>query len=209
MFLDTAVVIDFETTGMSPERGDRITEVGLVRLEGGCVTGRYESLVNCGVRVPTFITAYTGITQQMVDHAPRVQQVIQEMLDFIGNEPLVAHNACFDRRFLGRECLNVGARAPLGRFLCSLRLARRVYPQFESHALSAIARVLDIQYVGSAHRAMADANVTAQVLLELGRALKMQYAALHIDVALLREVMEMPIKHVPARLQRRVMSTPT
>lgn len=203
MLRDTVVIIDFETTGMSPERGDRITEVGLVRLEGGYVTGRYESLVNCGVRVPMSITAFTGITQEMVDGAPRAAHVIDAMLEFIGTAPLVAHNASFDRRFLGRECLNVGVRAPLGRFLCSLRLARRVYPQMPSHALSVVARALNIEYAGRAHRAMADAEVTAQLLLELGRELKTRYATLDIDVGLLRELMEMPVRHVDTKLQRR------
>ena len=64
------VMLDFETTGLSPEMGDRITEVAALRIVGGEITERYVSLVNCGVRIPSFITGLTGITQEMVDALP-------------------------------------------------------------------------------------------------------------------------------------------
>ena len=201
MLLDTLAVLDFETTGLSPERGDRITEVGLVRIEGGRITARYESLVNCGVRIPSFITAYTGITQAMVDAAPPAWQVVDEMLSFVDGAPIVAHNASFDHRFFVRECNRVGARAPLGRFLCSLRLSRRIYPQFKSHSLGEIARHLGVRFSGSAHRAMTDAEVTARVMLQMGRELKERHASLDINTSLLRNLMAMPIARAPARLK--------
>ena len=70
MFERPIVMLDFETTGLSPEGGDRITEVAALRIAGGQIVDRYVSLVNCGVRVPSFITQLTGITQAMVDGAP-------------------------------------------------------------------------------------------------------------------------------------------
>ena len=63
------VMLDFETTGLSPDMGDRITEVAALRIEGGQITDRYVTLINCNARIPAFITGLTGITQAMVDHA--------------------------------------------------------------------------------------------------------------------------------------------
>lgn len=71
MFERPIVMLDFETTGLSPEAGDRITEVAALRIAEGRVVERFVSLVNCGVRIPPFIVEYTGITQKMVDGAPR------------------------------------------------------------------------------------------------------------------------------------------
>ncbi|HWJ95805.1 MAG TPA: exonuclease domain-containing protein, partial [Telluria sp.] len=70
------VMLDFETTGLSPAMGDRITEVAALRIAQGRVTERYVSLVNCGVRIPAFITALTGISQDMVDSAPPASRVV-------------------------------------------------------------------------------------------------------------------------------------
>ena len=94
------VMLDFETTGLSPVMGDRITEVAALRIVGGEVVERYVSLVNCNVRIPSFITGLTGITQAMVDSAPPVHRVLPELLDFIGSDALSAHNASFDEKFL-------------------------------------------------------------------------------------------------------------
>ena len=97
------VMLDFETTGLSPAMGDRITEVAALRIVGGEVVERYVSLINCNVRIPSFITGLTGITQAMVDRAPPVAEVLPQLLDFIGADTLSAHNASFDEKFLVAE----------------------------------------------------------------------------------------------------------
>src|SRR5471032_3356569 len=103
VFDQPIVMIDFETTGLSPDMGDRITEVAALRIAGGVVVERYVSLINCGVRIPSFITGLTGITQSMVDNAPPVDEVVPQLLDFIGSDVLSAHNASFDEKFLRAE----------------------------------------------------------------------------------------------------------
>src|SRR3954470_22958956 len=103
MFDQPIVMLDFETTGLSPVMGDRITEVAALRIVGGKVTERYVSLINCGVRIPSFITQLTGISQAMVDRAPPVDEVVPALLDFIGADALSAHNASFDEKFLKAE----------------------------------------------------------------------------------------------------------
>jgi DNA polymerase-3 subunit epsilon len=164
------------------------------------VCDRFESLVNCGVKVPRFITSHTRITQEMVDEAPLARKVVPKLLEFIGNDPVVAHNASFDRRFFESECAHSGRPLNFEPFICSLRVARRVYPTFRSHALECLAQQLGVGYRGSAHRAAADAEVTANIIVQVGRELKAKYSGLSIDAALLRRIMEMPIAAAAARL---------
>lgn len=196
------VVLDFETTGLQPERGDRITEVGLVRIEEGRIVARYESLVNCGVHVPAFITAYTGITQQMVDEAPPVARVMREMAEFIGDAPIVAHSATFDQRFYTRECRLARASRVIEPFICSMRLARRVYPRLASHSLGVIAHELGITRQGTAHRAPSDAAVTAELMLRVGGELATMRPGIRVTAPLLRALMRLPVARMQAGLER-------
>ena len=190
MLLEPLVILDFETTGLSPEQGDRITEVGLVRIDGNRIAGRYSSLVNCGTRVPSFITAYTGISQAMVDGAPAVGVVLREMLTFIGEAAVVSHGAQFDQRFFVNECHHASlAPDTLPPFLCSLQLSRRVHPTLRSHSLGVLAHQLKLPIAGLAHRAPADAEVTAELVLNLVRELESTHAGIRVDAQLLRRLM--------------------
>jgi DNA polymerase III subunit epsilon len=202
MLHDSLIVLDFETTGLHAEAGDRITEVGLVRIQGGCITERFQSLVNCGVRVPDYITAYTGITQRMVDGAPPVAQVLREVAAFIGETPVIAHNASFDQRFFVRECRRQRIGVVVEPFICSLRLARRVYPQLESHSLGVLAHRLQLRSCGAAHRAAADAEMTAQLMQRMAEDITAQHGALNLTAQVLRRLMHVPVKQVPAQLER-------
>jgi DNA polymerase III subunit epsilon len=93
LFDQPIVMLDFETTGLSAAAGDRITEVAALRIVDGVVAERYVTLVNCGVRIPSFVIALTGISQRMVDSAPPPAHVLPRLLDFIGDDVLAAHNA--------------------------------------------------------------------------------------------------------------------
>lgn len=199
---DPLVILDFETTGLSPERGDRITEVGLVRVERGRIVDRFESLANAGVRVPAHITAFTGITQAMVDSAPHAADVMRRAVDFIGDTPVVAHNAAFDRRFFLHECRRGDIGVLSQPFLCSMRLARRVYPDIRSHSLAELGRVLELGYGRRAHRAGADAEVTAQLVLRLAEAIGLRHGDEPVTEKLLRRVMSQPRARAAARAHR-------
>jgi DNA polymerase III subunit epsilon len=190
---ETLVVLDFETTGLNPEDGDRITEVGAVRIQRGQITDRYESLVNCGARVSRFITQYTGITQRMVDTAPPVDAVMRELLGFIDSSHVVAHNASFDQRFFESECDHTGLRGNADLFICSMRLAKRLYPEISTHRLQHLAVELGIPYSSPAHRAAADASVTAKLVIRICNDLKARHRRLSLDAALLREITRMRI----------------
>ncbi len=184
-FTQPLVVIDFETTGMSPNMGDRVTEVAALRIVEGRVAARYVSLINCGVRVPPFITELTGITQAMVNRAPGVAQVMPELVEFIGNDALVAHNASFDEKFLVAESVRHGLQNQHQALLCSVKLARRLFRGLDSYSLGRVSKSLGIRFNGSAHRAEADAEVTAQLMLHMGRHLHEEFGLSQIDAGLL------------------------
>jgi DNA polymerase-3 subunit epsilon len=202
MFDKPIVMLDFETTGLSPAMGDRITEVAALRIADGRIVERFVSLVNCGVRVPSFITQLTGITQRMVDSAPCVSAVVPELLRFIGNDALSAHNASFDEKFLVAESRNLGLRPEHERLICSLKLSRRLFPGLPSYKLAMLSSSLGIRFQGSAHRAEADAEVSAQVLIHIGDHLGKTYGVSRIESALLDRVNKLSAAKVPGFLAK-------
>lgn len=196
------VMIDFETTGLSPDMGDRITEVAALRIVGGEIVARYVSLVNCGVRIPSFITGLTGITQAMVDGAPPVAQVVPRLLDFIGADALSAHNASFDEKFLKAEAARLGLAPAHQGLVCSLKLSRRVFPSLGSYKLGQLSGQLGIRFNSAAHRAESDAEVAAEVLLHIGKHLRHTYGLGDIDPALLLSVNKLAAAKVHQFLQK-------
>ena len=96
------VAIDIETTGLDPFK-DAILEIAAVRFTGHRVEDEWSTLINPGKPIPPFITQLTGITNEMVRNAPRLQDVIQEFADFVGDDPVVGHNVRFDLSFLQRH----------------------------------------------------------------------------------------------------------
>lgn len=197
------VVLDFETTGLRPECGDRIIEVGLVRVHGDRITDRFQSLVNCGVTVPDCIAAYTGITQEMLDAAPSPSEVMREAAAFIDEAPVVAHNAVIDQRFFVRECRHQRVGIVIEPFICTMQLSRRMYPHLLGHSLGELAYRLNLHGIGRAHRAAADAEVTAELLLQLQRDIADMHPDLIITPKLLRELMHVPASQLHSKLQRR------
>jgi hypothetical protein len=95
--MEIIAVVDFETTGMSPRLGARATEIAVVLVQGARIVGRYQSLMRSGASVPPFIERLTGISNRMLDGAPPASQVMREAAAFVGANPMVAHNAAFDR----------------------------------------------------------------------------------------------------------------
>ena len=200
------VMIDFETTGLSPDMGDRVTEVAALRIVDGVVVDRYVSLINCQVRIPSFITGLTGITQAMVDGAPPVAQVLPRLLDFIGDDALSAHNASFDEKFLRAESSRLGLTPAHQGLVCSLKLSRRVFPGLVSYKLGMLSNQLGIQFKSAAHRAESDAEVAAQVLIHIGSHLGRAYGIADVDANLLVAVNRLSAAKVPQFLQKRALT---
>lgn len=188
MFQKPIVMLDFETTGLSPAAGDRITEVAALRIVNGRIVDRFVSLVNCNVRIPSFITQFTGITQAMVNGAPPASVVVPELLRFIGTNALSAHNASFDAKFLLAESDRMGLSPSHAQLICSLKLSRRVFPGMASYKLATLASALGIRFNGTAHRAEADAEVSANLLIHIAEHLGRTYRFSSIDPGLLERV---------------------
>lgn len=159
-------VIDFETTGISPAMGDRATEVAIVLLEGDRVVDRFQSLMNAGVRIPPFITQLTGITNAMVRDAPPAAEVMGAAARFVGEAPMVAHNAAFDRKFWEAE-LALAGESSVHPFACTVLLSRRLYPSAPNHQLGTLVDYHGLPRTGQAHRALADAEMAAALLCRI------------------------------------------
>lgn len=195
-------ILDFETTGMSPAHGARAAEVGIVLIENGRIVDRYQNLMNAGQHMPSFITQLTGITTAMLQAAAPAEQVMREAADFVGSAPLVAHNASFDSKFWRDEleragCIASAAAAPVGSlFACTVLLSRRLYPEAPSHSLGKIVRHLQLPPADKAHRALADAEMTAHLLLRMQADLRSRWHIPEPSHALLSELQVCQRKHL-------------
>lgn len=163
---NTVVVLDFETTGLSPNLGDRAIEIGAVKLVDGEIVDSFQQLMNPGFRVSSFIESYTGITNNMLRTAPSCDEVMASFSEFIADENLIAHNASFDKRFLDAELERIH-RAYTGEFACSLLVARRLIQDAPSHKLGDLVRYKNIENEGVFHRALADAQMTARLWIQM------------------------------------------
>ena len=178
-------VIDFETTGSTPGRGARATEIAIVMVEDGQITGSFQSLMNGGVWIPPFITQLTGISNDMVAAAPPAQDVMREAHGFVGDAPMVAHNAAFDQSFWRAELARADLQ-PAHAFACTVRLSRRLFPNAPNHKLGTLLHYHGIASAGPAHRALADASVTAHMLLRMQTHLQLHWDIETPDHAFLR-----------------------
>ncbi|MFW2374784.1 MAG: PolC-type DNA polymerase III [Gammaproteobacteria bacterium] len=184
---DTVIVLDFETTGLSPDSGDRAIEIGAVRIEQGRITDRFQSLMNPGKRVDAFIENYTGITNEMLKDAPPCKEVMREFFDFIEDFDLVAHNASFDSRFLLSELHRI-RRASSGEFACSMLLARRLYQDAPNHKLGTLVEYHHIPNDGTFHRALADADMTVHLWLKMLSDITEEYQIEPIPFTLMQDI---------------------
>lgn len=159
------VVLDLETTGLKPGKA-AITEIAAVQIHAGKIRDEFHTLVNPGHHVPSMITRLTGITDDMLQDQPRIDDVFPQLHSFLGSSVLVAHSADFDVRFLDFDAQRLLSTPLLNPSLCTVRLARRLLPGLRSRALDAVADHLGVSCFNR-HRALGDARITAEVLLIL------------------------------------------
>ncbi len=208
---ETVAVVDFETTGMGPQHGARATEVAVVILRGGQIVDQYASLMHTGVPVPPFIQRLTGITDDMLDAAPGAREVMAAVAERTKGCPMVVHNASFDRGFWLEEMRRAGEDATQTPFICTVKLARRLYPEAPNCKLGTLAAYHQLAPHGRAHRALADALVTAQLWQRVGQdahdLLREPLAGAPLSLALLAGLQGVAVKHWPrlARRERQVL----
>jgi DNA polymerase-3 subunit epsilon len=192
---DTIIVLDFETTGLSPDMGDRAIEIGAVRLEGGVVTARFQELMNPGQRISAFIEDYTGITNEMLRDASSCSSVMKQFADFIEDYNLVAHNASFDKRFLDAELTRI-SKWYSGKFACSMLAARRIFQNAPNHQLGTLVRYANISSDGAFHRALYDSEMTAKLWSVMLGDISERYTISDIPFSLIQKLSKTPKKSV-------------
>lgn len=189
------IVFDFETTGLSPNIGDRAIEVGAVHIEDGKIKDKFQTLMNPGMRISSFIESYTGITNSMLSKAPSNADGMAKLHKFMGSTPLVAHNASFDKRFLDFEFAKIGKRAP-PKIACSLLVARRLYQNAPNHRLKTLIEMNEIKVSGDFHRALADAEMTAHLWMKMHQDLIEKHRVGNVDFDLMHLFSKTPKKDV-------------
>jgi DNA polymerase III epsilon subunit family exonuclease len=163
----TFVVLDLETSGGAPHLGAHITEIGAVKVRGGEVLGKFQTFINPGTPIPSFITELTGINDAMVSSSPRIAEVFPILLEFLGaeNETIfVAHNAPFDLSFLKAAASASEYKWPKFTVIDTAKLARRVLSRDEvvNCKLGTLAEFFNAS-VSPTHRALDDALATVDV----------------------------------------------
>ena len=172
------VIVDVETTGTNAEMAD-LVEVAAVRVKGGKVTDRWSTFVNPGR--PIFGNQMHGITDKDVKGAPSPAEAAKKVLAFVGDATIVGHSVGFDIAFL-EAALGDGTRIEKGRYLDTLTLARDGYPDLPSYTLGELSKFFGIQ-LQQAHRALPDAEATAELLVAIAAELPVRLAALADGIA--------------------------
>lgn len=157
-------VIDLETTGGNPET-EKIIEVGMVKIENRKITEERSFLVNPHKEIPDFVQKLTGIRKADVEHAPRIEEVIDEIVEFIGKGILVAHNTSFDIPFLNGVLKNLQRPTLDNKVICTNIMTKYLIPDIMSSNLQYMSQIFNISH-SNAHRAIEDARATGNLLLK-------------------------------------------
>ena len=158
------VVFDIETTGFSPVN-NRIIEIGAVKVCGGKIVDHFSAFVNPEVPIPFEIEKLTGIRDDMVVDAEKIERVLPQFLQFSEGCMLVAHNAAFDMSFIMENCDRQGIRHDFT-YIDTVGIARIMLPAQSKHTLDAVAKALGVSLLNH-HRAVDDAEATAEILVKL------------------------------------------
>lgn len=167
--LPPLTIFDVETTGLDPLRGDRIIEIAGVRVENGMIQeeSAFVTLVNPEREIPWDARQVNKITDEDVRLAPTIDLVMPAFLEFVKGSTLVAHNASFDLKFLEAEKQFCWGFIDLPECLCTMTLARSLYPSDFRHSLDILSKKFQLSMPERRHRALADVVLTSQVLLKM------------------------------------------
>lgn len=167
------IVLDVETTGLDYKK-ERIIEFAAVRLENGVIKDSYETLINPKQHIRKSSMAVHGITEEMIADQPTEDEVMPKILEFIGEHPIVAHNAIFDYNFLNESSKRLYGKQLENQRIDSQFLFKEVYPEFDSHGLENLMLKFGVE-VGTRHRAMADTVGLAEAYPKLKKLYEKKY----------------------------------
>ncbi|MBO5324331.1 MAG: PolC-type DNA polymerase III [Oscillospiraceae bacterium] len=163
------VAFDLETTGLSADN-DRIIEIGAVLFRDGKETERFQTFVDPGRKLEQKIVELTGITDNMLVGAPKIEEVLPQFLQFVGGRVVVAHNAKFDTSFIRAACREQGITYELTS-VDTLSLSQQLMPQMNKFKLDVIAKALKLPGFNH-HRAADDANICGQIMAKFMKMLE-------------------------------------
>lgn len=155
------VAIDVETTGLSPVANELI-EVSAIKYNGSKKLDTFTTLIKPKTKIPYHITNITGITNEMVQNSPSVEEIMPSLVEFIGDNPIVAHNANFDYKFIQNYSNNAFSKNTL---IDTVQIGRKLYPTLPNHKLGTIAKHIGITEDGF-HRAEFDCECCARIYME-------------------------------------------
>ena len=164
-FPSNYVLFDIETTGLDPEY-DEIIEIGAIKVDNNKVMNEFHSLIKPDNEIDEFITNLTGITNEMVENAPNIEEVLPNFINFIGDEILIGHNVNFDINFVYDKTVNLGLGIVKNNYVDTMRLSRILLPELPHHRLKDLAEYYKIDTKGN-HRASKDVQITNEVYLKL------------------------------------------
>lgn len=172
-FPDDYTVIDIETTGLSPEY-DNIIELSALKISQNNILKNFSTLIKPPYfllisddkkhYIPSFISALTGITDEMVENAPKIEDVLFDFIDFIGDDYIIGHNVSFDINFLKSNCETIGIKNFNPIFVDTIRICRKLFPEKHHHRLADVVDYLGIPFSeDQAHRSLYDCKITNSV----------------------------------------------
>lgn len=160
-WVDNYVLVDIETTGLSPKEND-IIEIGAIKVRQNEIIEKYESLIKIDYKLNPFITRLTGITNEMLKEGKEVEEVLEEFIDFAGSDIIMGHNVNFDINFIYDKCEKYLDTYFKNDFIDTMRIAKKLLPDSPNYKLGTLAEIFDVSYK-NAHRGLTDVEITFDV----------------------------------------------
>lgn len=169
------VIFDLETTGLYADQGDKMIEIGAVRVKNLEIEDEeFQSLVNPERSIPAASSAVHGITDKDVEKSPKADKILPKFFEFVGNRIWVAQNAAFDLSFVMRDAKRLGIPFSDRIVLDTMKVSKILFPNAGSHSLDAMMARLEIAKTGDRHRSLDDCRYTARALIEMIKLLEKQ-----------------------------------
>lgn len=164
-WVDNYVLVDIETTGLSP-RTDEIIEIGAIKVKENKIIDTYNTLIKIDRNLNPFITKLTGITDKMLETGKETDKALEEFVKFTGNEIIMGHNVNFDINFIYDKCLSYLDYYLSNDFVDTMRIAKHILPDIQNYKLGTLANYFGVDY-RSAHRGLKDVEITYEVYNKL------------------------------------------
>lgn len=164
-FPDDYTIIDLETTGLSSQY-DSIIEVGAIKIRNNQIAGTYQQLINPGFEISDFITDLTGISNEMLEGMPLIEEKIDEVIDFISDDIVVGHNVNFDINFIYDNLYRIKNKEFSNPYIDTMRFSRKLHKELKHHRLADMADLYNIED-NNAHRALGDCYTTLSLFENL------------------------------------------